>query len=207
MYKLLKERERSVSVFSAESQTPPPELDVVMGQGENPELLLVEEKQPPLAMAKSTKHVMPPSSLKMEKEVAGKTSASKPAPKPASKPASKPKPVALSMFKEPAKQVEQVEQEVADVAAAAAALVPPPPPSSTKPPKKQRQKGIAVPKLNLNPVEEDTPSQPLLLPTFQAKGKGKSSLTKIKPISVSSPAGPAVLQQQEQQQEEEQGEE
>jgi len=216
MYKLLKERERSVSVFSAESQTPPPELDLVVGQGENPELLLVEEKQPPLAMAKSTKHVMPPSSLKMEKEVAGKTSASKPAPKPAPKPASKPaskpkpKPVALSMFKEPVKQVEQVEQEVADVAAAAAAapaLVPLPPPSSTKPPKKQRQKGIAVPKLNLNPVEEETPSQPLLLPTFQAKGKGKSSLTKIKPISVSSPAGPAVLQQQEQQQEEEQGEE
>jgi hypothetical protein len=196
MYKLLKERERSVSVFSAESQTPPPELDVVMGQGENPELLLVKEKQPPLAMAKSTKHVMPPSSLKMEKEVAGKTSASKPSSKP------KPKPVALSMFKEPA---EQVEQEVADVAAAA--LVPPPLHPSTKPPKKQRQKGIAVPKLNLNPVEEDTPSQLLLLPTFQAKGKGKGSLTKIKPISVSSSAGPAVLQQQEQQQEEEQGEE
>ena len=193
MYTLLKERERSVSVFSAESQTPPPELDV--GQGENPELFPVEEKQPPLAMAKSTKHVMPPSSLKMEKEVAGKTSA----PKPASKPAPKPKPAALSIFKEP---VEQVEQEVAGVAAA---LVPPPPPSSTKPPKKQRQKGIAVPKLNLNPVEEDTPSQPPLLPTFQAKSKGKSSLTKIKPISVSSSAGPAVLQQL-QQQEEEQGE-
>ena len=201
MYTLLKERERSVSVFSAESQTPPPELDV--GQGENPEQLLSLEKLP-AATAKSTKHVMPPSSLKMEKEVAGKTLAPASALKPASKPASKPKPkpVALSMFKEPAEQVEQV---VADVVAPA---LPPLPPSSssTKLPKKQRQKGIAVPKLNLNPVEEDTPPQPLLLPTFQAKSKGKGSLTKLKPISVSSTAGPALLQQP-QQQEEEQGEE
>jgi hypothetical protein len=134
----------------------------------------------------------------MEKEVAEKTSA----PKPKSKP--KPKPAALSMFKEPVEQVEQVVTDVA--AAAAAALVPPPPPSSTKPPKKQRQKGIAVPKLNLNPVEEDTPPQPLLLPTFQSKSKGKGSLTKLKPISVSSSAGPALLQEL-QQQEEEQGKE
>jgi hypothetical protein len=196
MYTLLKERERSVSVFSAESQTPPPELDV--GQGENPEQLLSLEKLP-AATAKSTKHVMPPSSLKMEKEVAGKTSA----PKPKSKP--KPKPAALSMFKEP---VEPVEQVVADVAAPALLPLPllPPSSSSTKLPKKQRQKGIAVPKLNLNPVEEDTPPQPLLLPTFQAKSKGKGSLTKLKPISVSSSAGPALLQQP-QQQEEEQGKE
>jgi hypothetical protein len=104
MYKLLKERERSVSVFSAESQTPPPELDV--GQGENPQLFspveeqqLLSQKKPhaaPAATAKSTKHVMPPSSLKMEKEVAGKTSApklkSKPKPKPDPKPKPKPKP-------------------------------------------------------------------------------------------------------------------
>jgi hypothetical protein len=175
-----------------------------VGQGENPELLLVEEQQllsqkkPPAALtatAKSTKHVMPPSSLKMEKEVAEKTSA----PKPKSKP--KPKPAALSMFKEPAEQVEQVEQVVAaDVAAPALPL------PSTKLPKKQRQKGIAIPKLNLNPVEEDTPPQPLLLPTFQSKSKGKGSLTKLKPISVSSSAGPALLQQP-QQQEEEQGKE
>ena len=210
MYTLLKERERSVSVFSAESQTPPPELDV--GQGENPPQLsppveeqqLLSQKKPPAAptaTAKSTKHVMPPSSLKMEKEVAGKTSA----PKPKSKP--KPKPAALSMFTEPAEQVEQVEQVVADVAAPALLPLPLlPPSSSTKLPKKQRQKGIAVPKLNLNPVEEDTPPQPLLLPTFQAKSKGKGSLTKLKPISVSSSAGPALLQQP-QQQEEEQGKE
>ena len=88
--------------------------------------------------------------------------------------------------------MEQVEQVVTDVAAPAPPPPSPPPPSSTKPPKKQRQKGIAVPKLNLNPVDEDTPSQPLLLPTFQAKSKGKSSLTKIKPISVSSLSVPSA---------------
>jgi hypothetical protein len=108
--------------------------------------------------------------------------------------------------------MEQVEQVVAaDVAAPALPPLPPPPPppsssSSTKLPKKQRQKGIAIPKLNLNPVEEDTPPQPLLLPTFQSKSKGKGSLTKLKPISVSSSAGPALLQEL-QQQEEEQGKE
>ena len=67
---------------------------------------------------------------------------------------------------------------------------------------KPRQKGIAIPKININPIEEeDTPPQlqhPLLMPTFQ--GKNKSSLTKLKPVSVSSSAAPAPapapLQQQ-----------
>jgi hypothetical protein len=76
-------------------------------------------------------------------------------------------------------------------------------------PKKPRQRGIAIPKLTINPLE-DTPSQsqtqlqePIVLPTFQAKGKGKSILTKLKPLSVSSSVGPAPSQQPE---EEEQGE-
>jgi hypothetical protein len=53
-------------------------------------------------------------------------------------------------------------------------------------PKKSRAKGVAVPKLNLNPLEEDTPPQApstlLKLPTFQAKSGSK----KLQPISVSS---------------------
>jgi hypothetical protein len=64
-------------------------------------------------------------------------------------------------------------------------------------PKKPRQKGLATLKLNPNPIEEDTPSQPasasvsapapLLLPTFRAKSGSK----KIKPIATGSTAAAA----------------
>jgi hypothetical protein len=203
LYTLLREKERAMSVFSAESQTPPPEFDVGLGLGEsppeNPEQFPIEQQlllqKKPQAL-KSKKHVMPLSSIRVEKEVAVKASTTK-----KSTPTLKPKLAALSIGKEPVEPVEQV---------VAAALPPLPPPPSEKL-KKPRQRGIAIPKLSLNPTEEDTPSQsqlqqlqePLILPTFQAKGKGKSSLTKLKPVSVSSSTGPAPSQQQG----EEQGEE
>jgi hypothetical protein len=197
LYTLLRERERAMSVFSAESQTPPPELDV--GLGENPEQfpieqqLLSQKKSPTL---KSKKHVMPLSSVRVEKEVAVKASATK---KPKPTPTPKAKLAALSMVKESV--------EMGPGSAVEPGLVP-----AAPKPKKPRQRGIAIPKLTINPLE-DTPSQsqpqlqePLLLPTFQAKGKGKSSLTKLKPLSVSSSAGPAPSQQPEEEQGEEQGE-
>ena len=198
LYTLLRERERAMSVFSAESQTPPPEMDV--GLGENPEQfpieqqLLSQKKSPTL---KSKKHVMPLSSVRVEKEVAVKASATK-KPKPTPTPTAKL--AALSMVKESV--------EMGPGSAVEPGLVP-----AAPKPKKPRQRGIAIPKLTINPLE-DTPSQsqpqlqePLLLPTFQAKGKGKSSLTKLKPLSVSSSVGPAPSQQPEEEQGEEQGEE
>ena len=198
LYTLLRERERAMSVFSAESQTPPPEMDV--GLGENPEQfpieqqLLSQKKSPTL---KSKKHVMPLSSVRVEKEVAVKASATK---KPKPTPTPKAKLAALSMVKESV--------EMGPGSAVEPGLVP-----AAPKPKKPRQRGIAIPKLTINPLE-DTPSQsqpqlqePLLLPTFQAKGKGKSSLTKLKPLSVSSSVGPAPSQQPEEEQGEEQGEE
>ena len=165
VYTLLREREHAMSVFSAESQTPPPELDVGLGLGESQgerfeqfpigEELLSQKKLP---TAKSKKHVMPLSSIRMEKE-------KEVAPNPPTSKKSKPKslPVPLSIFKEP---VEPVELGAA------------PKTSSQKP----RVKGVAIPKLNLNPIEEDTPPQPLLLPTFQAKSGSK----KLKPVSMGS---------------------
>jgi hypothetical protein len=200
IYTLLKERERAMSVFSTESQTPPPEFDVGQGQGlglgesqgENPQLFPVEEQlfsQKKLTAAKSKKHVMPLSSLRMEKEVAVKASAPGAAAetkKP--KPTPKAKLAPLSMVKE------SVELGTGSALEPGLAAVAPPP--STKNLKKPRQKGISVLKLNVNPGEEDTPSQPastpapLLLPTLQAKGKG--SLTKLKSISVSSLSAPAA---------------
>lgn len=105
LYTLLKERERAMSVFSTESQTPPLELDVGqnlgLGEspGENPQQFPVEEQlfsQKKLPVVKSKKHVMPVSSLRMEKEVAVKAPATK---KP--KPTPKPKLAALPIFKEP----------------------------------------------------------------------------------------------------------
>jgi hypothetical protein len=220
LYTLLRERERAMSVFSAESQTqtPPPELDVGQGiglglgqgeiQGEKSEQFPIGEQlllPKKLSTAKPKTHVMPLSSLRMEKEVATKTPALMPAAGPESK---KPKPKLLTkplnMFKD------SVEiGPVASLLSLAQAS------KTTKP----RQKGVAVLKLNLNPIEEDTPPQPLLLPTFQVKSKStskstsKSSLAKLKPISVSSsaamaPAPPAPLQQQEgEEQGEKQGEE
>ena len=185
LYTLLKERERAMSVFSGESQTPPPEFELGLGlglgesPGENPQQFPVEEQlfsQKKLPVVKSKKHVMPLSSLRMEKEVVVK------APAPATKkpkPTPKPKLTALPIFKEPLElgTGSALEPGLAIVAA---------PPSA----KKSRQKGILIPKLNPNPAEEDTPPQPLLLPTLQAKGK--SSLTKLKPISVSSLSAPAA---------------
>jgi hypothetical protein len=214
IYTLLKERERAMSVFSTESQTPPPEFDVGQGlglgesQGENPQLFPVEEQlfsQKKLTAAKSKKHVMPLSSLRMGKEVAVKASAPGAAPetkKP--KPTPKAKLAPLSMVKESAElgTGSALEPGLAVVAA----------PPSTKNTKKPRQKGISILKLNVNPGEEDTPPQPLLLPTFQAK----SSLTKLKPISVSSLPAPVTasaaaelepVEQLQQPEGEEQGEE
>ncbi len=188
IYTLLKERERAMSVFSTESQTPPPEFDVSQGlgesQGENPQQFPVEEQlfsQKKLPVVKSKKHVMPLSSLRMRKEVAVKESAPGAAAETKkTKPTPKVKLAPLSMVKESVElgSGSALEPGLAVVAA---------PPSTKKP----RQKGISVLKLNVNPGEEDTPPQPLLLPTLQAKGKG--SLTKLKPISVSSlPAPPAA---------------
>jgi hypothetical protein len=125
----------------------------------------------------------------MEKEVAVKASAPGAAAetkKP--KPTPKAKLAPLSMVKE------SVELGTGSALEPGLAAVAPPP--STKNLKKPRQKGISVLKLNVNPGEEDTPSQPastpapLLLPTLQAKGKG--SLTKLKSISVSSLSAPAA---------------
>ena len=189
LFALLRERERTMSVFSAESQTPPPELDIGLGLGlglgigENPQQFPVEEQlfsQKKLPITKSKKHVMPPSSLRMEKE------------------------------KEVTKKITPTKVEVAPKSTTAAAG---PKTSSKKP----RQKGVAVPKLNLNlnPIEEDTPPQPapvptpapLLLPTFQAKSSSK----KLKPISIGlsslSPAAEAEPAAPLQQLGEEQGEE
>jgi hypothetical protein len=173
---LLKERERAMSVFSAESQTPPPELDIGLGlgesQGENPQIFPVEEQlllQKKLPTGKPKKHVMPPSSVRVEKEVTAKTSTTK-----KSTPTLKPKLAPLSMVKESVEMGPEV------------ALAPVAPK-----PKKPRQKGLATLKLNPNPIEEDTPSQPasapLLLPTFQAKSGSK----KIKPIATGSTAAAA----------------
>ena len=192
VYKELKERERALSVFSPElqsqSQTPPDE-----SQAENPQVGPIEEPQilqKKLTTTKSKKHVMPPSLQSMEKASA----AAVPVPVPEvkkSKPKStpKPKPAPISIFKEP------VELGTSAIGAVV----------TGEKPKKQRQKGVAVPKLNLNPVEEDTPTQlePSLsllpgLPTFQAKPKSKSGSAKLKPISLSglSAASAAPLQQQ-----------
>jgi hypothetical protein len=191
LYALLKERERSaMSVFSTEShsQTPPPE-SLELEQGELEEVpppppplaqaslpaLGLSKKKLPTAGEKSTKHIMPLSSAReekeKEKEVAPKPAASASAskkikPKSISATKSTTMPAPLSIFKE--------HTEVP-----AAALVAPAP-------KKSRAKGVAVPKLNLNPLEEDTPPQApstlLKLPTFQAKSGSK----KLQPISVSS---------------------
>ena len=177
---LLKERERTMSVFSEESQTPPPELDIGLGlgesQGENPQIFPVEEQlllQKKLPTGKPKKHVMPPSSVRVEKEVTAKTSTTK-----KSTPTLKPKLAPLSMVKESVEMGPEV------------ALAPVAPK-----PKKPRQKGLATLKLNPNPIEEDTLSQPasasapapLLLPTFQAKSGSK----KIKPIATGSTAAAA----------------
>ena len=175
---LLTERERAMSVFSAESQTPPPELDVGLGenQGENPQILPVEEQllSQKLPIGKSKKHVMPPSSVRVEKEVTAKTSTTK-----KSRPTPKPKLAPLSMVKESV----EMGPEVAPAAAAAAAA---------PKPKKPRQKGLATLKLNPNPIEEDTPSPaPLLLPTFQAKTGSK----KLKPISMGASVASAAADQ------------
>jgi hypothetical protein len=195
LYALLKERERAMSVFSTESQTPPLEFDV--GLGENLKQPPLEEQllsQKKLPTEKSKKHVMPLSSLRMEKEVAVKASTPGAAPETKkSKSTTKAKIAPLHIIKEPVElgTGTALEQGLA-------ALAPPP---SAKPPKKQRQKGISVSKLKLKPVEEDTPPQaapapapastptPLLLPTFQAKSSSK----KLQPISVaSSGVGAAV---------------
>ena len=193
LYALLKERERAVSVFSGESQsrTPPHEsLEL--------ELADVEDKdQPPLDQpaslslglskkklpgSKSTKHVMPPSLLKMEKEKEKEV-----VPKPSSSASKKAKPKALSAAKSATMPAPlSIFKESADVnaeVAAAAPLVAPVP-------KKPRARGIVVPKLNIASTEEHTPPQipeasvaPLLkLPTFQAKSGSK----KMQPVSVSS---------------------
>jgi hypothetical protein len=190
LYKLLKEREHTMSVFSAESQTPPPEFDVVgqglgESQGENPQIFPVEE-QPPIG--KSKKHVMPPSSIRMEKENTKKITPLKAevAPKPTASKKATPKPKALSVaplsiFKEPTEVSAEV---IAEAPVAPVAPAEKPKTSAKKP----RQKGVATLKLNLNPTEEDTPLQPvsasapapLLLPTFQAKTGSK----KLKPITM-----------------------
>jgi hypothetical protein len=173
-----------------------------VGLGENPEQfpieqqLLSQKKSPAL---KSKKHVMPLSSVRVEKEVAVKASPTK---KPKPTPTPKAKLAALSMVKESV--------EMGPGSAVEPGLVP-----AAPKPKKPRQRGIAIPKLTINPLE-DTPSQsqtqlqePIVLPTFQAKGKGKSSLTKLQPLSVSSSVGPAPSQQPEEKEEqgEKQGEE
>jgi hypothetical protein len=180
-----------MSVFSTESQTPPPEFELGLdeSQGENPQLFPVEEQlfsQKKLLTAKSKKHVMPLSSLRMGKEVVVKA----PAPGAAAE-TKKPKPTPkarlapLPMVKESVELGTGTGSELEP----GLALVEAPP--STKNPKKPRQKGVSVLKLNVNPGEEDTPPQPLVaLPTFQAKGKG--SLTKLKPISVSSLPAPVT---------------
>jgi hypothetical protein len=191
LFAFLRERERTMSVFSTESQTPPPEFDVGQwlgeSQGENPKLFPVEEplfSQKKLPVAKSKKHVMPLSSIRMEKE------------------------------KEITKKITPSKAEIAPKSTAAAATGP------KTLSKKPRQKGVAVPKLNLNPIDEDTPPQPastpaltpapapLLLPTFQAKSSSK----KLKPISIGSSVAAAPATQPEpaaplQQLGEEQGEE
>jgi hypothetical protein len=181
IYTLLKERERAMSVFSTESQTPPPEFDVGLGLGagvgENTQLFPVEEQlfsQKKLPVVKSKKHVMPLSSLRMEKEVT--------------------------------KKVTPPKAKVAPKSTTAAAG---PKTSSKKP----RQKGVAVPKLNLNPIDEDTPSQPaptpaptpapLLLPTFQAKSSSK----KLKPISISSSVAAAAAPEADQPEQKPEGQE
>ncbi len=157
LYALLKERERAMSVFSTESQTPPLEFDVDLGKNfEQPSL---EEKLPSqkkLPTGKSKKHVMPLSSLRMEKEVAVKAStpgaASGAAPETKkSKSTTKAKIAPLHIIKEPVELGTGTALEHG-----LAALAPPP---SAKPPKKQRQKGISVSKLKLKPVEEYTSPQ------------------------------------------------
>ena len=189
IYKLLKERERDMSVFSIESQTPPPEFDVGQGQGqgqgigESPQLFPVEEQlfsQKKLPVVKSKKHVMPLSSLRMEKEVT--------------------------------KKVKPPKAEVAPKTTTAAAVAAAVPKTSSK---KPRQKGVAVPKLNLNPIDEDTPTQPapmpaptptpapLLLPTFQAKSSSK----KIKPITIGSSVASAVAPEADQPEQKPEGQE
>jgi hypothetical protein len=203
LYKLLKEREHTMSVFSVDSQTPPPEFDVVgqglgESQGENPQLFPVEE-QPPIG--KSKKHVMPPSSIRMEKETTKKITPLKAevAPKPTASKKATPKPKALSVaplsiFKEPTEVSAEVISE-APVAPAAK------PKASAK---KPRQKSLATLKLNLNPIEEDTPSQPvsasapapLLLPTFQAKTGSKKLQPISKGASVASAAADQPLSEQ-----------
>ena len=223
VYKELKERERALSVFSPElqsqTQSPPDE-----SQAENPEVGVgpIEEPRQPqpqpqlepepqllqkkLTTTKSKKHVMPPSLQSMEKASAAAAAAAvaapevkKSKPKSTPKPKPAPKPAPISIFKEP----------VELGTSATGAVV------TGEKPKKQRQKGVAVPKLNLNPVEEDTPTQlePSLsllpgLPTFQAKPKSKSGSAKLKPISLSgmsaaSAASAAPLQKQDQEPREE----
>jgi hypothetical protein len=198
LYIMLKERERAMSVFSAESQSqsqvsPPELLELDLGQGESQ--IQTPEKSPPfvqlepalgiglgqkkLPSGKSSKHVMPPSLAKVEKD------------------------------KEKEKQP-KVSKKLAPVSVDTSTAS-----KASEKPKKPRVKGIAIPKLNLNPVEEETPplasSQPqapaplLKLPTFQAKGSSK----KIKPISVvgssveptSMPSMPSIQPQIEQQEE------
>jgi hypothetical protein len=149
LYTLLRERERAMSVFSTESQTPPPEFELGLGesQGENPEQFPIGEQlfsQKKLSAAKSKKHVMPLSSLRMEKEVVVKAPASGavvgPGPAPETKkpkPTPKPKLTALPIFKEPLElgTGSALEPGLAIVAA----------PLSTK---KPRQKGTSILKLN-----------------------------------------------------------
>ena len=113
--------------------------------------------------------------------------------------------------KEITKKITPSKAEIAPKSTAAAAAVAAGPKTSSK---KPRQKGVAVPKLNLNPIDEDSPPQPastpapLLLPTFQAKSSSK----KLKPISIGSSVAAAPATQPEpaaplQQLGEEQGEE
>ena len=197
LYALLKERERAVSVFSAESQsqTPPHESleleladveDKVQPPLDQPASLALGLSKKKLSGSKSTKHVMPPSLLKMEKEKE-KEKEKEVVPKPSSSASKKAKPKALSAAKSATMPAPlSIFKESADVTAEVAAAAPLVAPV----PKKTRARGIVVPKLNIASIEDYTPPQipeasvaPLLkLPTFQAKIGSK----KMQPISVSS---------------------
>jgi hypothetical protein len=199
LYALLKERERAVSVFSAESQsqTPPHESleleladveDKVQPPLDQPASLALGLSKKKLPGSKSTKHVMPPSLLKMEKEKEMEMEKEKEVvPKPSSSASKKAKPKALSAAKSATMPAPlSIFKESADVTAEVAAAAPLVAPV----PKKTRARGIVVPKLNIASIEDYTPPQipeasvaPLLkLPTFQAKIGSK----KMQPISVSS---------------------